>query len=167
MSLLDTFNIIATLIIALIGSIVVPIVIMIKQNKEKVRLKLRVKLALSNLGAGEEHRYQYVILNTSQRSTYISEVYIELYEFNKFIDRIKYIPQVESSDGDEINRNVLPNTSSIGWLPESEDYKNPNIFIRLAVYTQDLEVFKSDFFDPRISAQLSEFKVKKLKMKHQ
>ena len=71
---MDKFNIIATLIISLIGGVVVPIVIMIKQNKEKEKRKLKVKLTLSKLGAGEEHRYQYIILNTSQISIYISEV---------------------------------------------------------------------------------------------
>ncbi|MFU1795615.1 hypothetical protein ACM1RC_17270 [Paenibacillus azoreducens] len=124
---------------------------------------MNVRLAISTLGAGKEHQYQYTVINTSHRATYITEIYIEKYEFDQFINRIKYISQVVDPEGDDLIRNVLPNTSSIGWLPEEEDYNNPNIYIRLAVYTQDLEVFKSDFFDPRLSEQITEPEMKKIK----
>ena len=153
---MNTFNIIATLIVTIIGTIAVPIIIANKQKKEREKLNLNVRLAISTLGAGEEHQYQYTVINTSQRATYITEIYIEKYEFDQFIDRIKFISQVVGPDGEDLTRNVLPNTSSMGWLPEAEDYNNPNIYIRLAVHTQDLEVFKSDFFDPRLNELITE-----------
>lgn len=160
-----TFNIIATLIVAIIGTITVPIIIAIKQRQEREKLNLNVRLAISTLGAGKENQYQYTIINTSQRATYITEIYIEKYEFDQFIDRIKLFSQVVGPDEEDFTRNVLPNTSSTGYLPEEEDYNNPNIYIRLAVYTQDLEVFMSDFFDPRLSELITKPKMKKIKKK--
>ncbi|AZH30496.1 hypothetical protein [Paenibacillus sp. M-152] len=126
---------------------------------------MNFRLAISTLGAGKEYQYQYTIVNTSQRVTYITEIYIEKYEFDQFISRIRHISQVVGPNGDALNRNVLPNTSSVGWLPEEEDYNNPNIYIRLAVYTQDLEVFKSDFFDSKTNEQITESEMKKIKKK--
>ncbi|KOR90394.1 hypothetical protein [Paenibacillus solani] len=152
-----------TLFVTIIGSIVVPILIAAKQKKDREKLHLNVRLAISTLGAGKEQQYQYALVNTSQRATYITEIYIEKYEFDNLISRIRYVTQVVGPDGDVINRNVLPNTSSVGWLPEEEDYNNPNIYIRLAVYTQDLEVFKSDFFDPKTSKHITETEMKKIK----
>lgn len=55
------------------------------------------------------------------------------------MNRIKYIGQVESPDRDELDRNIQPNKSTSGWIAEHEEFNNPNIYIRIAVYTKDLE----------------------------
>jgi hypothetical protein len=152
-------------ILALIVSIITPIMTYKKQKKDSATLNLKVIFGLSKIGAGKDYRYEYIVINNSHKTTYISEVYIELYEFNQYIDRIKYVGQVENFEEDNSFRNVLPFTSVRGWIGELEEFDKSNIYVRIAVYTQESEVFKSDIFDPRLCVNIAESKIKKLKKK--
>lgn len=150
-------------ILALLVSIITPIVLYKKQKKDSETLRLKVILGLSNIGAGEDNRYEYIVINNSHKSTYISEVYIEIYHFNQFVDRIRYVTQVTNIEDDESFRNLSPYSSIKNWISEHEEFHQPNFYIRVAVCTQELEVFKSNFFDPIRNVAITESKIKKLK----
>jgi hypothetical protein len=152
-------------ILALIVSIITPIMTYKKQKKDSATLNLKVIFGLSKMGAGKDYRYEYIVINNSHKTTYISEVYIEIYEFNQYIDQVRYVTQVDNVDEDEPFRNILPLTSVRGWIGELKEFDKANIYVRIAVYTLESAVFKSDFFDPRQCVNIAESKIKKLKKK--
>lgn len=152
----------ASLIVA-IFALLVRVFLYKKQKKDSETLNLKIIFELSKLGAGKDYRYEYVIVNNSQKSTYITEVYIEFYEFNQYINRIKYLGQAEGME--ELDRNLLPYSSVRGFIGELDEFYKTNIYIRIAVYTQEFEGIKSNFFDPRQNGSITESEIKKLKKK--
>jgi hypothetical protein len=152
-------------VIGILVTILIAIISYIKQKKDRETLYLKVLIGLSNIGAGKENRYEYIVINNSQKSAFITDVYIEFYEFNQYKDRIRYVGQVDHIDGSVITRNI-PSLSSVrGWIEELDEFYKPNIFIRVVIYTQELVAFRSSFFDSRANVTIPESKIKKLKRK--
>ncbi|MEK4825107.1 hypothetical protein NSS71_11160 [Niallia sp. FSL W8-0951] len=134
-------------------------------KREKENLNIKVILAPSSIGAGKEYANEFIVINHSVKTTFITKIYIEEYKFNKFIRRILWINEIDNPNQDESFRDILPNATVKEFLPLFEDYIEPNTYVRLAVFTTERKVFRSNFYSPVTNTPISYFEILKIKWK--
>lgn len=107
---------IISIIISIIA-LITPFVLYKKQKNDNKLLDLEVRLFMSTIGAGPEYRYEYIIINHSQKTTYVREVYLEFYKYDDFDYSVKYKGQPSAGE------TIPPYSSITDFIGEEDKFK--------------------------------------------